>query len=65
MSRPVSAELVTPYPPGIPAIAPDEVYTEPIVSYLEERVAHDGYVERAAAPSLGRLRVVGPSGSAA
>jgi len=53
----ISAELVTPYPPGIPAIAPGEVYTEPIVCYLEELVAHDGYVEGAADPSLARLRV--------
>src|SRR4051794_33227226 len=27
----VSAELVTPYPPGIPAVVPGEVYTEAIV----------------------------------
>ena len=53
----ISAELVTPYPPGIPAIAPGEVYTEPIISYLEELVAHDGYVEGAADPSLAKLRV--------
>jgi arginine/lysine/ornithine decarboxylase len=53
----ISAELVTPYPPGIPAIAPGEVYTDPIIGYLEEHVAHDGYVEGAADPSLAKLRV--------
>ncbi len=55
---------MTPYPPGIPAIAPGEVYTEPIITHLEELVAHDGYVEGAANPSLARLRVVGSSRSA-
>jgi arginine decarboxylase len=53
----ISAELVTPYPPGIPTIAPGEVYTEPIINYLEEHVAHDGYVEGAADPTLAKLRV--------
>jgi arginine/lysine/ornithine decarboxylase len=54
----VSAELVTPYPPGIPAVAPGEVYTDALVSYLEEFVAAGGFVEGAADPSLGQLRVV-------
>jgi arginine/lysine/ornithine decarboxylase len=53
----ISAELVTPYPPGIPTIAPGEVYTEPIINYLEEHDAHDGYVEGAADPTLAKLRV--------
>jgi len=35
----VSAEFVTPYPPGIPVAAPGEVYNEAIVYYLEEVVA--------------------------
>lgn len=54
----VSAELITPYPPGIPAAAPGEVYTAPLVEYLEEFVAADGFVEGATDPSLSRLRVV-------
>ena len=54
----ISAEMVTPYPPGIPAIAPGEVYTEAIVDYLEQVVAADGFVEGAADSSLSRLRVV-------
>lgn len=32
------------------------MYTEPIVTYLEEHVAQDGYVEGAADPALTRLR---------
>jgi arginine/lysine/ornithine decarboxylase len=53
----VSAELVTPYPPGIPAIAPGEVYTEPIIDYLQEVVAADGFVEGAVDQTLSKLRV--------
>jgi arginine decarboxylase len=54
----VSAELVTPYPPGIPVAAPGEVYNEAIVDYLEEIVANVAFVEGAADQSLDELRVV-------
>lgn len=54
----VSAELITPYPPGIPAVAPGEVFTEANVAYLEEIVANGAFVEGATDPSLRKLRVV-------
>jgi arginine decarboxylase len=54
----VSAELVTPYPPGIPAVAPGERYGDANVAYLEAIVAAGGFVEGAADQSLDRLRVV-------
>jgi arginine/lysine/ornithine decarboxylase len=54
----VSAELITPYPPGIPAVAPGEVFSEANVAYLEEIVANGGFVEGASDPSLRNLRVV-------
>jgi arginine decarboxylase len=54
----VSAELVTPYPPGIPAVAPGEIYNDAIVDYLEEIVAGGGFVEGASDQSLDKLRVV-------
>jgi len=54
----ISAEFVTPYPPGIPAVNFGEVYTDAIVGYLEEIVANGGYVEGAVDPSLDKLRVV-------
>src|SRR4051794_25818943 len=57
----VAAELVTPYPPGIPAIAPGEVYNEAVVDYLEEIVANGAFVEGAADQSLSKLRVVASS----
>jgi arginine decarboxylase len=54
----VSAELVTPYPPGIPAVAPGELYTEENIAYLQQFVEIGGYVEGAADPELQKLRVV-------
>jgi arginine/lysine/ornithine decarboxylase len=54
----VSAEWVTPYPPGIPAVAAGEVLTEEIVGYLEETVANGAFVEGASDPALQRFRVV-------
>lgn len=54
----VSAEFVTPYPPGIPAVAPGELYTEENISYLQAFVEAGGFVEGAADPSLQQLRVV-------
>jgi arginine decarboxylase len=56
----VSAELVTPYPPGIPTVAPGEIYNEAIVDYLEEVVANGAFVEGAADQALDKLRVVKP-----
>jgi len=54
----VSAELVTPYPPGIPVVAPGEVYTEQLVGYLGHFIEAGGFVEGAIDPSLETLRVV-------
>jgi arginine decarboxylase len=54
----ISAELVTPYPPGIPVVAPGEVITGTIVEYLEAFVAAGGFVEGASDQTLDRFRVV-------
>jgi arginine decarboxylase len=54
----ISAELVTPYPPGIPVLAPGELITEPIVDYLQEIVAAGAFLEGAADQSLDTFRVV-------
>jgi arginine decarboxylase len=54
----VSAELITPYPPGIPALAPGEAVNEATVAYLEEIVAGGAFVEGAADQSLDTFRVV-------
>jgi arginine/lysine/ornithine decarboxylase len=54
----ISAELVTPYPPGIPVLAPGELITDVIVEYLGAFVAAGGFVEGATDQTLDRLRVV-------
>jgi arginine/lysine/ornithine decarboxylase len=54
----VSAELITPYPPGIPAVAPGELLNDALVDYLEEVVANGGFLEGAADPELASFRVV-------
>jgi arginine decarboxylase len=54
----VSAELVTPYPPGIPLVAPGERYTRAILSHLRQVTDAGGFVEGASDQSLESLRVV-------
>jgi arginine decarboxylase len=54
----ITAEMVCPYPPGIPIIAPGELLTQPVVEYLVETVAAGAMVEGAADESLETLRVV-------
>jgi arginine decarboxylase len=54
----ISAEFVTPYPPGIPAVAPGELYTEENIAYLQAFVEIGGFVEGASDPTLQQLRVV-------
>jgi arginine/lysine/ornithine decarboxylase len=61
----ISAELVTPYPPGIPVAAPGEVYNEAMIYYLGEIVAAGAFIEGAVDQSLDRLRVVAANGGAA
>jgi arginine/lysine/ornithine decarboxylase len=54
----ISSELVIPYPPGIPVLAPGEVITDEKVAYLDEGVAHGMYVSGPADPRLRTIRVV-------
>jgi arginine/lysine/ornithine decarboxylase len=54
----VSAEWVTPYPPGIPAVTAGEVYTDAAIEYLQELVAAGGFVEGTTDTELSTLRVV-------
>ncbi|HEX6674342.1 MAG TPA: aminotransferase class I/II-fold pyridoxal phosphate-dependent enzyme [Actinomycetes bacterium] len=54
----VAAELVTPYPPGIPVLAPGEVITADKLAYLADGGAHGMYVCGPADPSLATIRVV-------
>lgn len=54
----VSAELIAPYPPGIPALAPGERITAEILQALHAAQADGTRIAYAADPSLGTLRVV-------
>ncbi len=54
----VSAEMICPYPPGIPIVAPGELLTSPVVEYFQEQAAAGVMVEGAADETLAELRVV-------
>jgi arginine decarboxylase len=56
----ISAEMVCPYPPGIPIVAPGERLTEPVVRYLEDMAAAGAMFEGAVDTTLEKLRVVAP-----
>jgi arginine decarboxylase len=54
----VSAESVTPYPPGIPLVAPGERISAEIVDYLRAGIAEGMYITGPADPTCATLRVV-------
>lgn len=54
----VSAELLCPYPPGIPIVAPGEVFTQAAVDYLTVVVAKGGVVSGASDSSFSTARVI-------
>ena len=54
----VSAELIAPYPPGIPVLAPGELITEDLLAGLRAVAAEGVRVAYAADASLSRIEVV-------
>ena len=54
----VSADLVIPYPPGIPVIAPGDVIEQHKLDYLANGVAHGFYISGASDPELKTIRIV-------
>ena len=54
----ISAELVCPYPPGIPVLLPGEQITEAAIVDLQEVLAAGGLISGCADSSLKTLRVV-------
>ncbi|MGW0070893.1 Orn/Lys/Arg family decarboxylase, partial [Streptosporangium sandarakinum] len=54
----VSAEMLTPYPPGIPAAVPGERLTEAVLDYLRTGVDAGMVVPDAADPEVRSVRVV-------
>lgn len=57
----VSAELVAPYPPGIPVLAPGERITAAAVEGLRQALADGTQVRYAADPTLRTLQIVADS----
>lgn len=54
----VSAELVAPYPPGIPVLAPGELITAQAVTALRDAKADGGRIAYAADPTLRTFQIV-------
>lgn len=54
----VCAELVTPYPPGIPVLAPGERVTPEVLDWLEEALAAGVHVHGPDDPTLQTVRVL-------
>ncbi|WP_302893135.1 aminotransferase class I/II-fold pyridoxal phosphate-dependent enzyme [Actinomadura luzonensis] len=54
----VTAEMITPYPPGIPAAIPGERLTEEVLRYLRSGLAGGMVIPDAADTSLDTVRVV-------
>jgi arginine decarboxylase len=54
----IAAEMVSPYPPGVPVLAPGERITREALDYLTSGVEAGMLIPDAADPSLGSLRVV-------
>jgi arginine/lysine/ornithine decarboxylase len=54
----VSAEMVSPYPPGVPAVLPGERFNEAVVGYLRAGLAAGMTIPDASDPTLKTFRVV-------
>ncbi|GHF01913.1 ornithine decarboxylase [Streptomyces griseoluteus] len=59
----IAAEMITPYPPGIPAVLPGERLTEPVLRYLVTGVRAGMNLPDAADPGLKTVRVVAEHGT--
>ncbi|WP_432020197.1 aminotransferase class I/II-fold pyridoxal phosphate-dependent enzyme [Streptomyces sp. 1222.5] len=57
----VAAEMITPYPPGIPAVLPGERLSEPVLRYLSTGRQAGMNLPDASAPDLDTIRVVAPA----
>ncbi|MFJ7905039.1 aminotransferase class I/II-fold pyridoxal phosphate-dependent enzyme [Streptomyces sp. NPDC096198] len=57
----IAAEMITPYPPGIPAVLPGERLTKPVLEYLTTGVAAGMFLPDAADQHLKTIRVVAES----
>ncbi|HLN61546.1 MAG TPA: decarboxylase, partial [Symbiobacteriaceae bacterium] len=54
----IAAELVAPYPPGIPVVAPGERLTPDLIAYLQQAVAAGHHLQGPADSHLHTIQVV-------
>jgi len=54
----ICAELICPYPPGIPVLMPGELITSQALDYLQQIQAQGGFISGCADKTLNTLRVV-------
>lgn len=54
----ICAEIICPYPPGIPVLMPGEVITKPILDYLQQIQATGGYITGCNDRSFKTLKVL-------
>jgi arginine/lysine/ornithine decarboxylase len=54
----ISAELVCPYPPGIPALMPGEMINPAAIDYLQQVLTLGGNITGCSDPSFKTLKVV-------
>lgn len=54
----ICAEIVCPYPPGIPVLMPGEVITKPAIEYLQHIQSLGGFITGCADTSLNTLKVL-------
>ncbi|MBI2252260.1 MAG: PLP-dependent transferase [Armatimonadetes bacterium] len=57
-NRYISAELVTPYPPGIPILCPGEEITQEIIDYIEMELKAGIHIQGPVDQNLNTIRVV-------
>jgi arginine decarboxylase len=54
----ICAEIICPYPPGIPVLMPGEIITKPVLDYLQQIQAVGGFISGCGDISLRTLKVV-------
>ncbi len=57
-SNRICAEIICPYPPGIPVLMPGEIITKPVLDYLQQIQAMGGFISGCNDSSLKTLKVV-------
>jgi arginine decarboxylase len=54
----IGAELISPYPPGVPVVVPGERINQPVAGYLRTAVGAGTYIPDSADPAVRHVRVV-------